>query len=95
MSIKITEECIACGSCADVCPNDAIFQGDEYYQVDPLLCTECVGFFDKEQCMEVCPVDAPISDPENEECEDELLRKAKANNPHHVFTQPLKSRFRS
>ena len=94
MSVKITEECIACGSCAEVCPNEAIFQGDEYYQVDPLLCTECVGFFDREQCMEACPIDVPISDPENEESEAELLDKARKNHPGHVFETPLKSHFR-
>jgi len=95
MSVKITEECIACGACADVCPNEAIFQGDEYYQVDPTLCSECVGFHDKEQCMEVCPVDAPITDPENEENEEELFARAKQNNPEHIFETPLKSHFRS
>ena len=31
MAYKITDECIACGSCADECPNDAITAGAVSY----------------------------------------------------------------
>ena len=29
MAYKITDDCVACGSCADECPNDAITAGDD------------------------------------------------------------------
>ena len=57
MALKITEECINCDVCEPECPNDAIFQGDSIYEIDPSKCTECVGHFDEPQCRQVCPVD--------------------------------------
>lgn len=57
MALKITEECINCDVCEPECPNDAIYQGEEIYEIDPSRCTECVGHFDEPQCREVCPVD--------------------------------------
>jgi ferredoxin len=75
MALKITEECIACGSCEQECPNEAISEGDEFYVIDATKCTECVGFFDKQQCFEVCPVEAPQADPDNKETKEQLLAK--------------------
>jgi len=75
MALKITEECIACGSCAEECPNEAISEGDEFYVIDPAKCTECVGFFAKQQCLEVCPVEAPQADPDHKETKEQLLAK--------------------
>jgi ferredoxin len=43
--------------CVPECPNTAIFRAEQHYQVDPDLCTECVGFYDKPACIEVCPLD--------------------------------------
>ena len=57
MSLLITEECINCDVCEPECPNGAITQGQEFYTIDPDLCTECVGHFQTSQCIEVCPVD--------------------------------------
>ncbi|MCP4285734.1 MAG: YfhL family 4Fe-4S dicluster ferredoxin, partial [Gammaproteobacteria bacterium] len=53
----------------------AITQGDEIYEIDPLLCTECVGHYDEPQCVEVCPVDCIPKDPDHVESEDELMAK--------------------
>ncbi len=75
MSMFITEDCILCGACVPVCPNDAISEGEIVYEVDSSLCTECVGFYDTQQCVEVCPVDAVIFDPNNRETKDELKAK--------------------
>jgi ferredoxin len=75
MSLLINDECINCDVCEPECPNGAIFQGDEIYEIDPNLCTECVGHFDEPQCIEVCPVDCILKDPDNEESENELMRK--------------------
>ena len=60
MAMKITDECIACGSCEFECPVNAISEGDEYYVIDPEKCVECVGHFDEPQCVEVCPSDAIV-----------------------------------
>ncbi len=57
MALKITEECINCDVCEPECPNEAIYQGESIYEIDPARCTECVGHFDEPQCQEVCPVD--------------------------------------
>ena len=51
MAYKISEECIACGTCIDECPVEAISEGD-IYKIDADLCTDCGS------CAEVCPVDA-------------------------------------
>ncbi|MCG6886411.1 MAG: YfhL family 4Fe-4S dicluster ferredoxin [Proteobacteria bacterium] len=75
MSLLITDECINCDVCEPECPNGAIYQGDEIYEINPDLCTECVGHFDEPQCIEVCPVDCIIPNPEHEESKDELLKK--------------------
>jgi len=81
MSFKITDECIACGACEPECPNNAISEGEEYYVIDPDRCTECVGFFATQQCAEVCPVDAPVPDPDVKETREELLAKFQRLNP--------------
>jgi ferredoxin len=81
MAFTITDECIACGSCESECPNEAISEGDEQYIIDPARCTECVGFYDTQQCYDVCPVEAPVADPENEETPEELLAKFRALHP--------------
>ena len=75
MALLINDECINCDVCEPECPNGAIYQGDEIYEIDPNLCTECVGHFDEPQCIEVCPVDCILKDPENEESEEELMTK--------------------
>ena len=75
MSLLITDECINCDVCEPECPNGAITQGVEIYVIDPKLCTECVGHFATSQCIEVCPVDCIINDPEVVESRDELYAK--------------------
>jgi len=76
MAMKIVEECISCGACEPACPNQAITAGDSIYLIDAHKCTECVGAFDKPQCIEVCPVDnCIIHDPEFAETPEELNAK--------------------
>lgn len=75
MSLLINDECINCDVCEPECPNGAISQGDEIYEIDPNLCTECIGHFDEPQCIEVCPVDCIVKDPDHEETEDQLMKK--------------------
>ena len=75
MALKITDECINCDVCEPECPNQAIYQGPEIYEIDPDRCTECQGHFSEPQCQQVCPVDCIPKDPLHEETPEELLRK--------------------
>jgi ferredoxin len=54
MALLITDDCINCDVCEPECPNDAISMGEEFYEIDPNKCTECVGHFDEPQCQQVC-----------------------------------------
>ena len=75
MALKITDECINCDVCEPECPNDAIYQGEEIYEIHPHLCTECVGHFEESQCVVVCPVECIHVDPEHAESRSELVLK--------------------
>lgn len=75
MAFKITDECINCGACEPECPNMAITAGDEFFEIEPGKCTECVGHFDESQCAAVCPVDCCVPDPEHKESKEELHAK--------------------
>ena len=41
MSLLITDECVNCDACEPECPNKAINQGIEIFEINPKLCTEC------------------------------------------------------
>ena len=75
MALKITDECINCDVCEPECPNDAIYQGEEIYEIDSAKCTECVGHFPTSQCVEVCPVECIPVDFELAETPEDLLKK--------------------
>jgi ferredoxin len=67
---------------------------DDYYYIVPEKCTECVGFFDQEQCAAVCPVDCCVPDPDNPETEEELIARACKLHPDRDFGSTFPSRFR-
>lgn len=94
MATMITGECINCGACEPECPNNAISQGEEIYVIDPLLCTECVGFHDYEACAAVCPVDCCVTDPNNVEGEEILIARARSLHKDVDFGGNFESRFR-
>jgi len=75
MALIITDECINCDVCEPVCPNEAIYQGELIYEIDPARCTECIGHFDEPQCVAVCPVDCIPKDPQHNESHAQLLDK--------------------
>jgi ferredoxin len=75
MALLITDECINCDVCEMECPNDAISQGEEIYEINPDQCTECVGHFDAPQCVAVCPVDCIVNDPLRLESREALYDK--------------------
>lgn len=54
MAYKITDACIACGTCIDECPVGAISEGD-IYKIDADACIDCGA------CASVCPSDAIVS----------------------------------
>ena len=49
MAYKITDACVACGSCKDGCPVEAISEGDNY-KID--TCIDCGS------CADTCPTGA-------------------------------------
>jgi ferredoxin len=75
MALMITDECINCDVCEPVCPNEAISQGLDIYEINPNLCTECVGHYDKPQCVSVCPIDCIPHDPMMVETQAQLMEK--------------------
>ena len=82
VSLKITDLCINCDVCEPACPNQAISQGIEFYEIDPARCTECVGHFEVPQCRALCPVpDCIPNDPAHVESQAELMSK------YHCLTE--------
>jgi len=75
MSLIITDECINCDVCEPECPNDAIYMGEDIYEIHSHLCTECVGHYDTPQCVEVCPVECIPKDENNVESKEQLQLK--------------------
>ena len=75
MALLITDECINCDVCEPECPNEAISMGEQIYQIDPDLCTECVGHFDEPQCVQLCPVACIPVDPQHPESREQLQAK--------------------
>jgi len=71
----ITDQCINCDVCEPECPNGAISQGAEIYEIDPAKCTECVGHFSEPQCRLVCPVDCIPLNPAFSETREQLREK--------------------
>ena len=52
MAHTIADNCIACGSCVDSCPVQAISEGTGKYTIDAGKCIDCGS------CVEQCPVEA-------------------------------------
>ena len=56
MAYKITDQCAACGSCKDECPQGAISEGVPIYKIDAELCIDC-GV-----CATACPTEAIVAE---------------------------------
>ena len=52
-----------------------------YYYIVPDKCTECQGFHEEPQCIDVCPVDACVPDELYQETVDELMEKKRTLHP--------------
>ncbi len=75
MALLITDECINCDVCEPECPNGAIYMGESIYEIDPGLCTECVGHHNEPQCQVVCPVECIEFNPAWREDQEQLMNK--------------------
>ena len=75
MALYITQECINCDVCEPQCPNEAIYMGEDIYEINPSKCTECVGHFEEPQCMVVCPVECIEIHPDWQESREQLLER--------------------
>ncbi len=51
MAYKISEDCVACGTCIGECPVGAISEGD-IYKIDSNSCIDCGT------CADACPTGA-------------------------------------
>ena len=91
MALMITDQCINCDVCEPECPNQAIFMGEEIYEIDPQRCTECVGHFDEPQCVQVCPVACIPLDPLRVESKEQLLEKYQHLQVQKLGSQKLGS----
>lgn len=76
MALLITDQCVNCDVCEPACPNRAIYQGAQVYEIDPERCTECVGHHEEPQCVVVCPVECIFVDPARIESNEQLLARA-------------------
>jgi ferredoxin len=75
MALFITDDCINCDACEPECPNEAISSGADFCEIDPDRCTECVGHYNTSQCIEICPVECIIRNPDRLETREELQEK--------------------
>ena len=48
--MKILAHCIFCGNCEYVCPQHAVYEGEDRYHIDHDRCNDC-GV-----CEDMCPV---------------------------------------
>ena len=55
MTYKITDACVACGTCIGDCRVEAVSAGNNYV-IDPDKCIDCVS------CAGVCPSEAIVSE---------------------------------
>ncbi len=52
MAYVISDDCTMCGACQDVCPVEAISEGEPKYVINAETCTDCG------MCADECPVEA-------------------------------------
>lgn len=67
MALRITDDCIECLACVEVCPHQAITQVHDQgvnprVAINPSACTHCWPFDQRPRCPAVCPVNCIVVD---------------------------------
>ena len=67
MAFRITDDCIECLACAEVCPHQAVLharapEAVPRIAIDPSACTHCWPFDGEPRCVKACPVDCIVVD---------------------------------
>jgi len=75
MALMIASDCVNCDVCEPECPNTAIYMGEEIYIINCDLCTECVGHYDSPVCIDICPADCIVINPDYAENTNQLYTK--------------------
>jgi len=60
MALRITDECLGCGACLQVCPVEAIWEAGDVYHINNDRCVLCVGYSENLLCKTVCGVPGAI-----------------------------------
>lgn len=60
MALSIIETCVNCYACEPLCPSEAIFMGEQVFEIDARKCTECDGDYADPQCASICPIEGAI-----------------------------------
>ena len=94
MAYKIIDTCNNCRACAPECPNNAIDEGPDIFEIRPDSCTECVTFNAQPACAAICPVDACIVDDAHIETEEQLVEKVKKLHPGKDIPENFPSHFK-
>ncbi|MBF0422566.1 MAG: 4Fe-4S binding protein [Magnetococcales bacterium] len=62
MAMTITQRCLGCYACEQVCPNQAIEILAGIFTIIAELCQECIDDFSVPQCSAICPAEEAILD---------------------------------
>ena len=60
MSCSITDKCVGCFSCVEVCPKRAVREQDRIFTISAKRCNECKGHIAGPRCIKICPVEGAI-----------------------------------
>ncbi|MEY4591626.1 MAG: hypothetical protein RIR18_521 [Pseudomonadota bacterium] len=60
MALQITDACVNCWACVEVCPNNAIYEDKPHFLIHEDKCTECLGDHAEAQCAAICPIEMAI-----------------------------------
>jgi NAD-dependent dihydropyrimidine dehydrogenase PreA subunit len=80
MTFRITDDCIECQACLEVCAYQAISQvpaaeAGLAIVINPSACTHCWPFDQHPRCVLVCPVDRIVVDPDQPVPLAQLIRR--------------------